>query len=158
MARVRFTREVWVLCFALIGVALPLHQPAAKDGAALPQRYACEAAHRGRVEWILSQRFPGAAADAVDAARTPRFSQALVIEDFLELKTTAGGDVPASLRYIDNAFLELVRDTGWVTPEVCEVVRFVHDYRMRAVRAQAAARAGEPELLPPDVSTGTSQQ
>jgi hypothetical protein len=128
-------------------LGLPWHHAAAAQGTgALPKDYSCGAAHRGRIEWILSMRYPGAVADSVDGGRAPRFSQALVIEDFLELKATVGPRATGTLGYIEDAFLRYVRDTGRVTPEVCEVVRFVYNYHLRAARADAATRPGEPEV------------
>jgi len=91
-------------------------------------------------------RYPGASHDAaVDVKRAPRFSRALVIEDFIRLRQAPNVRMPSAFRYLEPAFLELVRDSGRTTPEVCEVVRFMHEYYIgngpRAAGADRSARA-----------------
>lgn len=108
--------------------------------------YSCGSAHTRQIEEVLRLRYPGAAHDAaVDVKRAPRFSRALVIEDFIRLRAAPNVRMPSAFRYIEPAFLELVRDSGRVTPEVCEVVRFMHEYYIgggtRAVRQDRSTRA-----------------
>jgi hypothetical protein len=137
----RISRGFVAILIACGGLAGPAPEAWAQD----PEEYSCGPTHQRDVQDILRLRDPGARSNSADLS----LDRALVITDFLRLRAEGNGGAAATLRGIDEASLRRARDGGYVTPEVCAVVRFMHGYYARGKQApDARAREVPPEIQP----------
>jgi hypothetical protein len=110
-----------------------------------PAEGTCGASHASDVREILRFRDPGAPLPGVDDESTLGLDRALIIDDFLRLKSMESASLTEAVRSVDEALLRRLRDSGEVTPEICAVVRFMHGYY---------AGGRRPPGRTPDVAAG----
>jgi hypothetical protein len=110
------------------------------------------------VREILRFRDPGAPLPGTDDESTLGLDRALIIDDFLRLKSMESASLTEAVRSVDEALLRRLRDSGEVTPEICAVVRFMHGFYAGGRRPPGRApdvAAGPPVAQPaaPAVAT-----
>jgi len=158
----RRSRRVFALGIALGWLAAPAPNAAAQEPD--PEEYSCGPSHQRDIQEILHLRDPGARSNSADLS----LDRALVITDFLRLSAEGSSGPAGSLRGIDEAALRRARDGGYITPEVCAVVRFMHGYYARGQKppveakpqpqpARIARRPQREEALP-DVASAPAAQ
>jgi hypothetical protein len=140
----RISRGFVAILIACGGLAGPAPEAWAQD----PEEYSCGPTHQRDVQDIIRLRDPGARSNSADLS----LDRALVITDFLRLRAEGNGGAAASLRGIDEGSLRRARDGGYVTPEVCAVVRFMHGYYARGKQAPDTRASERPSELQPERS------